>query len=259
MTTRDSPPELADAYEVIGRFSSTWYESILQLPPGLDRAVSSTYLLLRAIDEVEDHPRLSVETRVRLLRGISGVLQEQRREPDFSVPLHGCEGRLPDVSLRIGDWMELSPVDIAPRIQETAATMAERMASWAADGWPVRTQADFERYAYAVIGTVVLLLCDLWTWFDGTPVDRSLGIGYARALQALNVYGDREEDLARGVDLWPDGWTEADMRRYAQRQLSLGERFVDSLPRHCPGRDFCHGILNKARSVLPPSAEVART
>jgi farnesyl-diphosphate farnesyltransferase len=220
------------------------------MPPRLNQAVSSTYLLLRAIDEIEDHPRLPVEVKARALRGISEVLQRQHRRPDFSGVLCGLENELPDVSLRMGDWASLATSDIAPRIQETVATMSERMASWATAGWSVRTQGDFERYAYAVIGTGVLLLNDLWAWFDGTSVDRTLGIGYARALQALNVYGDREEDLDRGVDLWPDGWTEPDMFAYAQRQLEAGWHFVRSLPEGSPAHTFCHGVLSKAASVL---------
>ena len=60
-----------DAVNTLRETSRTFYFSIVELPSGLREAVMSTYLSLRAIDEIEDHPRLDKLTKSSLLRDIS--------------------------------------------------------------------------------------------------------------------------------------------------------------------------------------------
>ena len=47
-----------DALNVLEETSRTFYLPIVQLPESLQEAVASGYLLMRAIDEIEDHPEL---------------------------------------------------------------------------------------------------------------------------------------------------------------------------------------------------------
>lgn len=240
---------LVDAHSVIRRFSTTWYEPISRLPTPLNEATSCAYLLMRGIDEIEDHPTLPVETKAHLLRGVSSRLQTRCRRADFDVLFASYEQDLPDVTLRISEWATLAPKDIAPRVQETFATMAERMADWALANWHIHTETDLDRYTYAVAGTLVLLLSDLWTWYDGTPADRTLGIGYGRALQAINILKDKSDDIGRGVDFWPDGWTQSHLVAYALRELQTAEAYVAKLGSG-PAYDFCAGPLTAAWQVL---------
>src|SRR5260221_9980207 len=52
-----------DALDTLKETSRTFFIPISRLPAGLLDAVMSGYLCLRAIDEVEDHPRLDNHTK----------------------------------------------------------------------------------------------------------------------------------------------------------------------------------------------------
>ncbi len=64
-----------DALDMLKKTSRTFFIPISRLPAELQDAVMSGYLCLRAIDEVEDHPRLDNHTKAMLLRSISQTLQ----------------------------------------------------------------------------------------------------------------------------------------------------------------------------------------
>jgi len=168
-----------EALKSLKETSRTIYIPIRRLPDGLLEAVSSAYLCLRAIDEVEDHPALDNATKAKLLRRISLNLQAatDTTSPDtFSEGLHDNQFNLPDVSLRIGEWASLAPATIAPRIWDATAAMADRMAHWAECNWHIEMESQLNQYTFSVAGSVGLLLSDLWGWFDGTKTDRSLAI-----------------------------------------------------------------------------------
>src|SRR4028118_1132421 len=127
-----------DALEVLKQTSRTFYIPISRLPLGLQEAVASAYLCMRAIDEIEDHPDLSNAIKVKLLQTISLSLQaavDGRVPDDLSVALSRDRSQLAEVSIRIAEWAQLAPAAIAPRIWEATAAMADRMAYWAACNW----------------------------------------------------------------------------------------------------------------------------
>ena len=64
-----------DALDVLKETSRTFYIPISRLPSGLQEAVTSAYLCMRAIDQIEDHPALDNPTKAKLLRQISRTLQ----------------------------------------------------------------------------------------------------------------------------------------------------------------------------------------
>lgn len=134
---------------------------------------------------------------------------------------------------------------IAPRVRETFAAMAERMADWARTGFTIADIRDLDRYTYAVSGTLVLLLSDLWSWFDGTRSDRGHGIGYGRALQSANILLNRGTDLGRGVDFWPTDWRAADMLGYIRTELTAARQYVTALPPDGPAYRFCRPALDR--------------
>jgi farnesyl-diphosphate farnesyltransferase len=93
----------------------------------------------------------------------------------------------------------------------------------------VRTEADLDGYTFSVAGAVGLMLSDLLAWYDGTQTDRNHAIGFGRGLQAVNILRNRVDDLARGVDFFPDGWGEAQMQAYARRNLALADVYARDL------------------------------
>ncbi|MGK7888640.1 MAG: squalene/phytoene synthase family protein [Leptolyngbyaceae cyanobacterium] len=241
-----------DALEVLRETSRTFYIPISQLPPGLMDAVASAYLLMRAIDEIEDHETLDNGTKARLLRSLSLNLQasvDTSKPQDFALGLETERDRLPDVSLRIGEWALLAPDTIAPRIWDATAAMADRMAYWAERNWTIRTEAELNQYTFSVAGAVGLLLSDLWAWYDGTQTNRAQAIGFGRGLQAVNIARNYKDDLERGVSFFPDGWHAQDIRDYARRNLTLADAYTQSLAKG-PTRNFCQIPLALAHATL---------
>lgn len=270
-----------DALTILKETSRTFYIPIIRLPSGLQEAVASAYLCMRAIDEIEDHPGLDNSTKAKLLRTISLTLQAavdgfaiddfskalsnhtslipqiakasvdgSLAVDDFSVALSTPASQLPEVSIRLGEWAVLAPKTIAPRIWDATAAMADRMAHWAESDWKVHTEADLDRYTFAVAGTVGLLLSDLWAWYDGTQTNRAYALGFGRGLQSLNILRNRAEDLERGVNFFPDGWSEDDMQRYSRRNLAHADAYLQDLPVGSPASDFCQIILTLGYATL---------
>lgn len=209
----------------------------------------SGYLCLRAIDEVEDHPSLDNHAKALLLHSISHTLQTAFDADDFAIAFGRYQQELPEVTLRVGEWALLAPPTVAPRVWEATATMADRMAQWADNAWKIRTEADLDRYTFGVAGSVGLLLSDLWAWYNGTQSNRMHAVGFGRGLQAVNIIRNHREDVARGVDFFPEGWQAADMHTYARRNLALADAYTRVLPPG-PVLDFCCLPLALAYATL---------
>lgn len=243
---------LRNALESLKQTSRTFFIPISGLPPGLQEAVTSAYLCMRAIDEIEDHATLDNALKAKLLKGISLTLQsatESFSADDFSDVFASHVSLLPEVSLQIGKWALLAPASIAPRIWDATAAMADRMAESALHNWTIETEADLDRYTFSVAGAVGLLLSDLWAWHDGTKTNRTQALGFGRGLQAVNILRNHKEDLARGVDFYPNGWLDADLQTYARRNLALADAYTRSLPSG-PALDFCQIPLTLAHATL---------
>ncbi|HLO89259.1 MAG TPA: phytoene/squalene synthase family protein [Nostocaceae cyanobacterium] len=241
-----------DALEMLKETSRTFYIPISILPSGLQEAVTSAYLCMRAIDEIEDHPKLDSTTKAQLLRSISGKLQsgvDGFAVDAFAVGFDGYEDIIPEVSLRIREWSILAPESIAPRIWDATAAMADRMAYWAEINWKIETESDLDSYTFGVAGAVGLLLSDLWAWYDGTQTNRTQAIAFGRGLQAVNILRNHSEDLNRGVNFFPTGWDAAKLHEYTRRNLALADAYTKSLPSG-PALNFCRIPLTLAHGTL---------
>lgn len=216
--------------------SRTFYIPISRLPAGLRHATASAYLCMRAIDEIEDHPDLTNASKADLLTRISLAFQAHAYEEGadiqhvLGVIFVECGDALPAVSLELGRWASYAPAEIAPRIWADTASMADRMAHWASVGWRIRHRDDLNAYTYSVAAAVGLLMCDILAWFDRTQLDREQAICFGRGLQVTNIVRNRADDLARGVDFYPPGWTDEHMRGYAAHLLTRTEKYAETLP-----------------------------
>jgi len=241
-----------NALEVLEETSRTFYIPISRLPSGLQEAVASGYLCMRAIDEIEDHPTLDNALKAKLLQIISLTLQsgpDTLKASDFLTALNDYKDVLPEVSLRVSEWALLAPDTIAPRIWDATAAMADRMAYWACINWRIRDKADLDRYTFSVAGAVGLLLSDLWAWYDNTQTSRMQAIGFGRGLQAVNILRNHAEDLDRGVDFYPPGWSDQQMQAYARENLMMADEYTATLG-FGPALDFCKIPLALAHATL---------
>ncbi|MFM7558994.1 squalene/phytoene synthase family protein [Cylindrospermopsis raciborskii] len=241
-----------DALQILKETSRTFYIPISIMPSGLQEAVASAYLCMRAIDEIEDHPTLENHTKGILLQSISQTLQagvDGFAVDAFSMGFKGYEDSLPEVSVRIREWAILAPESIAPRIWDATAAMADRMAYWSQINWQTKNEYDLDRYTFGVAGAVGLLLSDLWSWYDGTTTNRMEAIAFGRGLQAVNILRNNSEDLTRGVNFFPEGWNHQDLQQYARRHLALADSYTNSLPPG-PALQFCQIPLALAHGTL---------
>lgn len=103
---------MSDPAAILKQTSSTFYLPIMHLTGPLQDAVMGSYLCLRAIDEIEDHPSLSVQCRGRMLMDVSDLLQSQFDEADFRA-LVGDEVLHP-ATRDLYVWATLCPPSIAP-------------------------------------------------------------------------------------------------------------------------------------------------
>ena len=241
-----------DAEEILKQTSRTFYLSIVSLPPRIREAVMSSYLSLRAIDEIEDHPQLSKATKVRLLTTVSSELRRMRSQIESPCAriLRPHREELPEVTLRIDEWLALSPEGITQTVQLATAVMSERMAHWVNTDWLIGSRDDLDQYTFNVAGAVGVLLSDLWIWYDKTPSRKQDGISYGRGLQAVNILRNRTEDLNRGVDFFPPSWNQQDFFRYARSNLSQGDAYVKGFPSGGAAHEFCRGPQALAYATL---------
>ncbi|BAZ11304.1 hypothetical protein NIES4071_31300 [Calothrix sp. NIES-4071] len=242
-----------DALQLLKETSRTFYIPIVRLPRGLQEAVASAYLCMRAIDQIEDDSELDNQTKSELLRSISLTLQagvDGFAVDAFTDAFVGYEKKLPEVTLRLREWLILAPESIAPRIWDATSSMSDRMAYWAERNWRVNDESDLDRYTFGVAGAVGLLLSDLWAWYDGTQTNRTLAIGFGRGLQAVNIIRNHSEDSLRGVTFMPKGWDVDKLQAYARRNLALADAYNASLPPNSPALDFCQIPLTLAYGTL---------
>ncbi|MEZ5277973.1 MAG: squalene/phytoene synthase family protein [Opitutaceae bacterium] len=232
--------------------SRTFLLPILRLPDALREPVGQAYLCLRAIDEIEDHENLGIETKVALLQEVGAILGKGPHEgavEELERALGAEAARLPEVTLALPALVELGTKVTKPMVWASTAEMALAMAGWAERGWRIADEDDLDQYTFDVAGRVGLLLSALWRWFDGTETKNDLAIGFGRALQAVNIIRNRRDDAHRGVDFFPPGWDESAMFRYARRQLAMADAYMEYLAVG-PVREFCAIPLELARATL---------
>lgn len=238
-----------DAKEMLKATSRTFFIPISHLSSGLKEAVTSAYLCMRAIDEIEDHPELPNKVKADLLYAISMLLKKPFQDSELMDILRPYESHLPEVTLRLADWIKVCPPAIAENILDATSTMARGMADWTLKEWNIKTEEDLNDYTFYVAGLVGVMLTDIWKWHDGIEPDESLAIAFGRGLQSVNILRNRMEDQERGVSFFPDGWELDDMFAYARRNLTLADAYLKDI-KPGPIMHFCKIPLALAHGTL---------
>lgn len=238
-----------EAMHMLKQTSRTFYVPISLLGSTLKRTVGSAYLCMRAVDEIEDHETMDAETKQYLLRSVSVLLKSGFDREAYEQLVKPYTAVLPEVTLRLGDWLDFCPEDIVEKVKESTSVMAAGMAEWTEKGWQVKTKEDLDDYTYYVAGLVGVMLSDIWEWYDGTKADRELAIGYGRGLQAVNILRNEQEDAERGVQFFPDEWSTEEMFSYAEGNLTLADEYMQDI--HTRNiKLFCKIPLSLAKKTL---------
>jgi farnesyl-diphosphate farnesyltransferase len=220
-----------EAMEVLKATSRTFYIPITFLKKDLKDAVAIAYLAMRAIDEIEDHKKLTNNVKCHLLMEVSRLLLEENfNREKYNTLVSPYGDILPKVTLRLADWLLIAPVDARNRVQSATSEMAAGMAKWAKANWDIQTPEDLDDYTYHVAGLVGVMLSDLWKWHDGIETNRELAIGYGRGLQAINILRNQPKDMdERGVSFVPNGWNRDKLFTYAEKNLALADEYIKSI------------------------------
>lgn len=220
-----------DAMRVLKDTSRTFYIPITFLQKELKLSVATAYLAMRAIDEIEDNDQLNNNIKSDILNKVSDLLKEVNfNEEQYLQLLAPVKEVMPEVTLRLGDWIRLIPEGAEEIVKNATSEMAFGMAKWAKANWQVHTKEDLDDYTYYVAGLVGVMLSELWEWNAGVKTDRDLAIGYGRGLQAVNILRNQKEDFdERGVSFVPDGWTRQDLFAYAEENLEKADRYMEDI------------------------------
>lgn len=219
-----------EAMRVLKETSRTFYIPITFLKSDLKHSVASAYLVMRAIDEIEDHELIPNDTKYELLMQVSELFKQPFTEEAYLRIIEPVKGQLPEVSLRLYDWVQACPGGSRPMMMEISSEMAFGMAKWAKKNWQVQTKEDLDDYTYYVAGVVGVYLSKLWHWSYGQETDLDLAIGFGRGLQAVNILRNQKEDSEeRGVSFVPDGWSRDDLFAYAEDNLKKADAYIATL------------------------------
>lgn len=239
-----------DAIRVLKETSRTFYIPITFLQKELKHTVASAYLIFRAIDEIEDHDELDNEVKTTILTQVSELFKQRFNEEEYLQILAPVKDKMPEVTLRLGEWIQTCQNRHLPIVIDTANEMAFGMAKWAKLNWNIHTREDLDDYTYYVAGLVGVMLSKLWDVGAGVKTDRELAIGYGRGLQAVNILRNEQEDLEeRGVSFIPDNWTRTDLFDYAEENLAKADKYMQSL-NHRRILLFCRLPLALAHKTL---------
>ena len=227
---KDQKTLYKEAMHVLKETSRTFYIPITFLKNDLKMSVAAAYLAMRAIDEIEDHEMLSNDIKFDLLTATSELLNTDFDAEAYAALLAPYAEQLPEVSLRLADWLIFCPEGARNIVQASTSEMAFGMAKWAKAKWQVHTREDLDDYTYYVAGLVGTMLSELWAWGADIQTDRELAIGYGRGLQAVNILRNQHEDMnERGVSFVPDGWTRDDLFAYAEENLAKADLYMKDI------------------------------
>lgn len=219
-----------DAMRMLKETSRTFYIPITFLQKELKYSVASAYLVFRAIDEIEDHEEIDNEVKYTILMQVSDLFKKPFNNEEYLQIVEPVKDYLPEVSLRLEEWLLACPDAVLPILRNAAHEMAYGMAKWSKANWNIRTREDLDEYTYYVAGLVGVMLSELWSHYGEEKTDRELAIGYGRGLQAVNILRNQKEDLdERGVSFVPDGWKREDLFVYAEENLAKADEYMKSL------------------------------
>lgn len=218
-----------DAMRVLKETSRTFYIPITFLGTNLKYAVGCAYLCMRALDEIEDNEQVANPKKHDMLMKVKDLFQYPFNEEAYLEALGEEKDKMPEVTLRMKDWIEVCPESAREIMFKSCEEMAYGMGKWALKDFNVKTREDLDEYTYYVAGLVGRMLSQMFEWDTGLKTDYDLAIGYGRGLQAVNILRNEKEDMEeRGVSFVPDGWTRDDLFAYADEQLAHGDAYIES-------------------------------
>ncbi|MNP12792.1 Squalene/phytoene synthase [compost metagenome] len=180
---------------------------------------------------------------------MASLLKTNDIDEELSLLFEPYKKVLPEVSLRLADWIKLAPTQTKDMICRYTATMSQGMATWVMKNWNIQNKEDLDDYTYYVAGLVGIMLSDLWTMYGEQDVNKEQSVAFGRGLQLVNIISNRTEDSKRGVNFHPPGWSFDEMLSYARQNLKIAEAYTSRITLD-PIYNFCKIPLALANGTL---------
>ena len=246
--------DLAFCYSALGKVSRSFAVVIQQLPEDLKDAVCIFYLVLRALDTIEDDMQVPNDVKLPMLKSF------HEKCYDTNYRLEGI-GDQHDYKILLENYDKITRVfsTLDKGFQDVIVDITEKMGVGMADfaEKEMISQEDFDLYCHYVAGLVGIGLSKLFAnsgheskdFFDFDEVSNSMGL----FLQKTNIIRDYHEDLFADRTFWPkDVWGKyADELPYFSKNAHkegindcLNELVADAL-RHIP---HCIGYMSKLKN-----------
>lgn len=231
-----APETLVTCYQYLDLTSRSFSAVIKELHPELRDAIMIFYLVLRALDTVEDDMSIDPKIKVPLLRTFHEKLNTKDWTFDGNAPTEKDRAVLTGFDNILTEFHKLKPdyQDIIKRItQKMGNGMADYILDENFNTNGVDTVADYDLYCHYVAGLVGEGLTDLMVLAkfadsdvltDNYQLSNSMGL----FLQKVNIIRDYYEDLEDGRSFYP-------------REIWL--KYTDSLPNfHKNAKDHAAGV-----------------
>lgn len=242
-------------YAALGKVSRSFSAVIQQLPEELKDAVCIFYLVLRALDTIEDDMSLGIDKKEPLL------LDFYKHAQDETFTISGI-GDNRDYMVLLENYPKVcrsfNRLNLASK--NTIIDITKRMGLGMAEFMKkdVKTIADFDLYCHYVAGLVGIGLTRLFYAFqpssitvvDSEEISNSMGL----FLQKTNIIRDYHEDLFSERSFWPEEIWGAHVRSLDHLALNpkkpesletLNHMVADAL-RHIPDcLDYLNNVKDK--------------
>lgn len=196
-------------YEVLIRVSRSFAAVICELPKELRDPICLFYLVLRALDTVEDDTKFDKVRKVPLLKSFHEYLEDETfkltdcGEKDYKDLLLNWH-KVAAAYKQLDDKYKVVIKDITQR-------MGEGMAEYI-DVKNVDTIRDYNRYCYYVAGLVGLGLSEMFVQYGETKelrdpsvadIEQTISNQMGLFLQKTNIIRDYHEDIVEDRIFWP--------------------------------------------------------
>lgn len=198
--------ELQWCYDTLQRVSRSFSRVIFELPDELQDPICCMYLVLRALDTIEDDPKIPIEKKTRLLVDFHSRLTT-KDPPQFELDMHDTneyEKLLIHFDRVISVFSKLQ-IDFQTVILDTAQVMGSGMAEFVTKS--ISTIEDWDRYCYFVAGVVgeglTRMMIHSGLEDSSLQQDNRLAVSMGLFLQKTNICRDYLEDVNEGRVFWP--------------------------------------------------------
>lgn len=194
----------AFCYAALGKVSRSFSAVIQQLPEDLKDTIGVFYLVLRALDTIEDDMNFPLEKKLPLLVDFHKISNNEKfslsgvgDNRDYEVLLENYPKVYRTFTLLSKDAQEII-TDISKRMGEGMAEFAQK---------EILTVDDFDLYCHYVAGLVGIGLTRLFLSSNPDALDLKVKNGISNAmglfLQKTNIIRDYHEDLYSDRTFWP--------------------------------------------------------